>query len=64
MLTDPMGSPLYMAPEVVKNQRYSEKVDVWSACVIVYAMLTGHPPFNGEDKTAMFRAIREQDVQF
>ena len=41
MLTEPMGSPLYMPPEVVKNKKYGEKVDIWSACVVIYAMLSG-----------------------
>ena len=31
-----LGTPLYMSPELVKHQRYTEKVDVWSLGVIVY----------------------------
>jgi len=31
-----LGTPLYMAPELIKHERYSEKVDVWSLGVIVY----------------------------
>lgn len=31
-----LGTPLYMAPELVQHQKYSEKVDVWSLGVIVY----------------------------
>jgi serine/threonine protein kinase len=31
-----LGSPLYMAPELVKREPYSEKVDVWSLGVITY----------------------------
>jgi serine/threonine protein kinase len=31
-----LGTPLYMAPELVRHEKYSEKVDVWSLGVITY----------------------------
>ena len=31
-----LGTPLYMAPELVKHQKYDEKVDVWSLGIITY----------------------------
>ena len=40
-----LGSPLYMAPELVKREPYSEKVDVWSLGVITYQLLSGKTPF-------------------
>jgi len=45
-----LGSPLYMAPELVKAQKYDEKVDIWSIGVISYMLLSGRSPFPGRDK--------------
>ena len=39
------GSPLYMAPEIIKKQHYTESADIWSAGVLFYQMLTGSHPF-------------------
>lgn len=46
-LTDTLGSPLYMAPEIIKKIPYDQKVDIWSMGVIVYILLCGRPPFKG-----------------
>lgn len=44
-----LGTPLYMAPELVKRERYSEKVDVWSLGCITFQLLTGKTPFDGKN---------------
>lgn len=41
-----LGSPLYMAPEVLNNDVYSSKADLWSCAIILYQMLFGHTPYN------------------
>ena len=40
-LTLSLGSPQYMAPEVVEGQAYGQTVDIWSLGVIAYYLLTG-----------------------
>jgi len=40
-----LGSPIYMAPELVKEEAYDFKVDCWATGVITYILLTGAPPF-------------------
>jgi len=42
------GSPLYMAPEILRFQKYDAKADLWSVGAILFELLTGRPPFHGE----------------
>lgn len=41
-----VGTPAYLAPEVVRGERYNRSVDLWSVGVIVYVSLSGEFPFN------------------
>jgi len=45
----PLGTASYKAPEIVRGEEYDAKVDVWSAGIVVYILLTGNAPFLGED---------------
>lgn len=51
-----VGTPDYIAPEVLLNQPYAQNIDLWSLGVIMYEMLFGVTPFSAE--TARGTAIR------
>nr|POE76916.1 serine/threonine-protein kinase pepkr2 [Quercus suber] len=58
-----VGSPAYVAPEVLIGQ-YSEKVDIWSAGVLLHALLVGVLPFQGDSVEAIFEAIKKVKLDF
>ncbi|KAJ3160512.1 Serine/threonine-protein kinase ulk3 [Geranomyces variabilis] len=45
-LTERIGTLLYMAPEVLKQDRYDSRCDLWSVGVVFYEMLVGQVPFH------------------
>lgn len=44
-----VGSPIYMAPEIILGKSYGAKADIWSLGTVFYEMLTGKNLFEGED---------------
>ena len=51
------GSPNYMAPEVITGSGYDEKCDVWSIGIILYTLIMGRVPFNGNTDREVFNNV-------
>ena len=43
------GTPVYLAPEIINNRGHDEKVDIWCIGVLLFELLTGISPFQGND---------------
>jgi calcium-dependent protein kinase len=57
------GTPFFMAPEVLE-QNYSNACDLWSCGVILYVMLCGYPPFDGDTEEEIFLAVHNGVFDF
>ncbi|TYJ37021.1 hypothetical protein E1A91_A05G347400v1 [Gossypium mustelinum] len=63
LFSDIVGSPYYMAPEVLRRN-YGKEVDIWSAGVILYIMLCGVPPFWADTEEGIAQAIIRGKIDF
>lgn len=59
-----VGSPLYMAPQLLSSQVYSSKCDIWSLGILFYEMLFGQPPWNGETELLLLKNIMHKQLKF
>jgi serine/threonine protein kinase len=56
------GSPLYMSPEILSYEKYSEKADLWSLGTILFEMLTAKPPFKASNHISLLHKINNTEA--
>jgi len=59
-----VGSPFYVAPDVLKQKQYTYVIDYWSFGILVFRMLVGRPPFLGRSMKEVFDNILYQELRF
>jgi calcium-dependent protein kinase len=59
-----LGTPYYIAPEVLQAKGYDIKCDVWSVGAITHLMLTGRPPFDGDSTKEIFNEILTKKINY
>ncbi|OWB68321.1 hypothetical protein B5S30_g3699 [[Candida] boidinii] len=60
----PCGTVGYTAPEIVKDEYYSKKVDVWAIGCVLYTLLCGFPPFYDTDPKILAKKVSRGDYCF
>jgi calcium-dependent protein kinase len=53
-----LGTPMYVAPEIIEKTGYSEKCDIWSVGVTMYLLLSKIFPFQGSSSSELFNRIK------
>ena len=58
-----LGTPAYMSPEQVERKPTDRRTDTWSLAVVIYEMVTGRLPFEGEREQAVLYAIVNEEPE-
>ena len=58
------GTPEYLAPEIIKGEKYDMNVDWWALGIIIYEMICGIPPFYVQDVDKMYYLIKNEKIKF
>lgn len=56
------GTPVYMAPEIIKHKTYNNKSDLWSIGIIMYEMIFGKLPFKANNFIQLIKAINKNEI--
>lgn len=61
--TDPVGTPYWMAPEVIEMTGSTAPSDIWSVACVVIELFTGSPPyFDLQPMSALYRIVQDAEV--
>ncbi|XP_030642858.1 serine/threonine-protein kinase 17B [Chanos chanos] len=63
-LREILGTPEYVAPEILNYEPITTATDLWSVGVIAYMLVTGESPFAGEDKQETFLNVSQVNVDY
>ncbi|KRH95023.1 NEK protein kinase [Pseudoloma neurophilia] len=58
-----VGTPYYMAPEIIKKEKYDYSIDIWSTGVLMYELIALERPFEAETKMELRRLIVHQKIE-
>jgi len=64
ILYTPCGSPVYTAPEIIREEPYNKSADMWSVGILLYILLCGFPPFYHRDPNKLFDVIEKGVFDF
>ncbi|KAJ3434809.1 serine/threonine-protein kinase pkga-related [Anaeramoeba flamelloides] len=59
-----VGTPAYLAPEILLGQGHSFEVDWWALGIITYEFVAGYPPFGGEEIEEIFQNILDLEIEY
>ena len=59
-----VGTPLYMAPQILNKEIYTNKSDLWSVGLIFYEMIYGHTPWPANNELELLKNIMTRPIPF
>jgi serine/threonine protein kinase len=59
-----LGTPLYMAPQILNDEIYSAKCDVWSTGVLLYELIFGKLPWSGYSVSNLYSNIKSKSLEW
>lgn len=63
-ITGSVGTPFYVAPEIIRVEEYNNKCDIWSLGILAYELISGQPAFTAATTEETLNKILYQKVEF